>query len=199
MAKSARFFDTQKYLTKICIGSSYEQFDSGLIPVPSRLYFGEPSPSLPLNGARVGIKDIFDISGVSTSAGSRAFEVFHGNSKSSAASVQHLIDMGAVIVGKTKTTQFASGEYAQDWVDYQCPFNPRGDGYFDPSCSSAGSAAALAAYKWLDFSIGTDSQFPKSTASVLVLTFPLSLREYDRAVGSTRSLRSSTDAWISCP
>lgn len=94
-----------------------------------------------------------------TSAGCRAYEKLHGKSSTTASSVQRLIDLGAVIVGKTKTTQFASGEYPPDWVDYQCPFNPRGDGYFDTACSSAGSAVAVAAYSWLDYSIGTDSKY----------------------------------------
>ena len=37
------------------------------------------------------------------------------------------------------------------------PFNPRGDSYQYPSCSSTGSAVASAAYPWLDFTIGTDT------------------------------------------
>ena len=41
--------------------------------------------------------------------------------------------------------------------DYLAPFNPRGDSYQSPSSSSAGSAAASAAYPWLDFTIGTDT------------------------------------------
>ena len=45
-----------------------------------------------------------------------------------------------------------------DWIDYHCPFNPRGDGYFTASGSSAGSAAGLAAYDWLEIRIGTDSE-----------------------------------------
>lgn len=42
-------------------------------------------------------------------------------------------------------------------VDYLAPFNPRGDGYQQPSSSSTGSAVACAAYTWLDFSVGTDT------------------------------------------
>lgn len=72
--------------------------------------------------------------------------------------VLRLINAGAVIVGKTKTAQFASGERAGDWVNYPCPFNPRGDGYLDQDGSSTGSAAAVAGYSWLDYSIGTDSK-----------------------------------------
>ncbi|KAH6637210.1 hypothetical protein F5144DRAFT_487713 [Chaetomium tenue] len=55
-------------------------------------------------------------------------------------------------------TAFADREYPpSDWIDYHCPFNPRGDGYLVPEGSSSGSAAAVAAYDWLDASLGTDT------------------------------------------
>ena len=91
--------------------------------------------------------------------GSKAYEKFHDTCTQTAPVVQELIDKGAVIVGKTKTVQFASGMAARDWFDYQCPFNPRGDGYLEPDCSSSGSAAATAAYGWLDIAVGSDSEF----------------------------------------
>ena len=73
-----------------------------------------------------------------------------------------LLDLGAIIVGKTRTAQFAGGEHPMDWVDYKSSFNPRGDGSLSPSGSSTGSAAGLAAYRWLDFSLGTDSMETRS-------------------------------------
>ncbi len=112
------------------------------IPVPSRLYFSPQTIDKPLSGMRVAVKDIYDIRGLVTGVGSKAY----------------LTDAGAVIVGKTKTVQFASGMAPRDCIDYQCPFNPRGDGYLDPGCSSTGSAAAIAGYEWLDFAIGSDSR-----------------------------------------
>ena len=112
-----------------------------------------------MNGIRIAVKDVFTIRGTTTSAGCRAYETFYGESESTAPAIQKLIGHGAVVVGKTRTVQFASGENPLDWIDYHCPFNPRGDGYLTASGSSAGSAAALAAYDWLDASIGTDSQF----------------------------------------
>jgi Asp-tRNA(Asn)/Glu-tRNA(Gln) amidotransferase A subunit family amidase len=42
-------------------------------------------------------------------------------------------------------------------TDYHAPFNPRGDGYQSPAGSSSGSAAAIAAYDWLDFTIAEDT------------------------------------------
>jgi len=57
-----------------------------------------------------------------------------------------------------KTSQFANGETATaDWVDYHSPFNPRGDGYQDPSSSSSGPGAGEGSYPWLDLSLGSDT------------------------------------------
>lgn len=75
-----------------------------------------------------------------------------------APAVQRLLDGGMVLIGKTKTSQFANGETAtDDWVDLHAPYNPRGDGYQDGSSSSTGSGTAMAAYDWLDFAIGSDT------------------------------------------
>lgn len=72
--------------------------------------------------------------------------------------IQRLIDAGAVIIGLQKPSQFANGEQATaDWVDYHSPFNPRGDGYQDPSSSSSGAGASIASYDWLDLAVGSDT------------------------------------------
>lgn len=69
-----------------------------------------------------------------------------------------MIDAGAVIIGKMKTSQFANGETAtDDWVDYHSPYNVRGDGYQDPSSSSSGPGAGIGAYEWLDIGLGSDT------------------------------------------
>ncbi|KAK6520447.1 hypothetical protein TWF506_000703 [Arthrobotrys conoides] len=125
-----------------------------LIPVPSRLY---TNSSLPLSSKRIAVKDIINLQNLPTSASSKAYAQYHGPSTSTAKAIQHLISLGAVIIGKTRTTQFANGETARDWIDFQCPFNPRADGYLDPAGSSTGSAVAIAGYEWVDFAVGTDS------------------------------------------
>lgn len=72
--------------------------------------------------------------------------------------IRRLIDAGAQIVGLQKPSQFANGETATaDWVDYHSPFNPRGDGYEDPSSSSSGAGASIASYEWLDLAVGSDT------------------------------------------
>ncbi|KAL8724664.1 MAG: hypothetical protein Q9181_006724, partial [Wetmoreana brouardii] len=131
--------------------------ESPTIGVPSRLYYTKTT-SKPLAGVRLGVKDIYDIAGVKTSNGNRAVYGFYPPKTKNSVPVQRLIDAGAIIVGKMKTSQFANGELATaDWVDYHSPFNPRGDGYQDPSSSSSGPGAGAATYPWLDLTLGSDT------------------------------------------
>ncbi|KAL8865233.1 MAG: hypothetical protein Q9198_009418 [Flavoplaca austrocitrina] len=127
------------------------------VAVPSRLYYTKTA-SQPLVGIRTGIKDIFDITGLQTSNGNRAFEDFYPPRNTTALPVQRLIDAGATLVGKMKTSQFANGEVeTADWVDYHEPFNPRGDGYQDTSSSSSGPSSGMGSYPWLDVALGSDT------------------------------------------
>ena len=127
------------------------------IAVPSRLYFTK-TVEKPLAGVRLGVKDIYNLAGLRTSNGNRAWYHLYPPANASAVAIQRLIDAGVVVVGKMKTSQFANGEEATaDWVDYHSPFNPRGDGYQDPSSSSSGPGAGAASYDWLDLTIGSDT------------------------------------------
>ncbi|KAI1740718.1 putative amidase [Xylaria scruposa] len=127
------------------------------IAVPSRLY-ATPTVAKPLAGSRMGIKDIFRLEGTQLTMMSRPWTELYGLDEESAEYIKKLIQLGAVIVGKTKMTSFASPEEPTDqWVDFHCPFNPRGDGYQSPSSSSTGAGTSLAGYHWLDFSIAGDS------------------------------------------
>jgi Asp-tRNA(Asn)/Glu-tRNA(Gln) amidotransferase A subunit family amidase len=128
------------------------------IAVPSRLYYPPPTEDKPLSGKRLGVKDIYDLKGVRTSGGNRAYRDLTKPAITSALALQKLIDMGAVVIGKTKTTQFALGEKpTADYVDQLAPFNPRGDGYQHPQGSSAGTGAGLASYEWMDIATGSDT------------------------------------------
>ncbi|XXG98842.1 hypothetical protein Hte_005172 [Hypoxylon texense] len=127
------------------------------IAVPSRLYY-TPSEEQPLAGLRFGVKDIYHVKGVGTSGGNRAYYYLYGPRNATCPSIQRLIDLGAVLVGKMGTVQFANGDKpTADWVDFHAPFNPRGDGYQNPSGSSTGSGAGIAAYDWLDLAVGSDT------------------------------------------
>ncbi|EXF79854.1 hypothetical protein CFIO01_08311 [Colletotrichum fioriniae PJ7] len=109
------------------------------IAVPSRLYYTETEDK-PLAGLRFGVKDIFHVKGVGTSGGNRAYFYLYGRQNNTAPAIQRLIDLGAVLV-----------------VDLHAPFNPRGDGYQDPSGSSTGPGAGVGAYDWLDLAVGSDT------------------------------------------
>lgn len=128
------------------------------VAVPSRLY-AKPSDQSPLAGLRVSIKDNFKISGIKTTMTNRSFTELYTVETETAEYVVRLIELGAIIVGKSKMCSFAAGEDPTDqWIDFHCPFNPRGDSYQSPGGSSSGAAASLAGYPWLDYSIGTDSE-----------------------------------------
>ncbi|SPO03679.1 related to D-mandelate dehydrogenase [Cephalotrichum gorgonifer] len=127
------------------------------VGVPSRIYY-TPTEDKPLAGVRVGIKDIYALAGVKQTNGNRAWYRLYPENTVTAVSVQRLIDAGAVIVGAQKPSQFANGESATaDWVDFGSPWNPRGDGYQDPSSSSSGAGASIGAYEWLDLALGSDT------------------------------------------
>jgi Amidase len=127
------------------------------IGVPSRLYF-TPTPSKPFAGSRLAVKDIYDVAGLKTGCSNRAYYQTYPVKNATGPAIQRLLDLGMVIVGKVKTSQFAKAEVAtDDWVDLHAPYNPRGDGYQDASSSSTGSGSAMASYDWLDFAVGSDT------------------------------------------
>lgn len=98
------------------------------------------------------------MAGVKSSYGNRAWYNLYPENNIAGTAIQRLIDAGAQIVGLQKPSQFANGEKATaDWVDYHSPFNPRGDGYQDPSSSSSGAGASIASYEWLDLAVGSDT------------------------------------------
>jgi len=96
--------------------------------------FPDPKNRPPLFGMTVGVKDIFHVDGFTTQAGSRlpAHEL-QGNE---AESVTKLKNAGALILGKTVTTEFAYFFPGPT----RNPYNPE----HTPGGSSSGSAAAVA-------------------------------------------------------
>lgn len=95
--------------------------------------------------------------GLVTSGGSQAWASITSSANTTAPSVQRIVDLGGVLVGKYKLAQFASGADPWDWQDEHYPFNPRGDGWLTCSASSSGGGCSVAAYDWLDFAIGSDT------------------------------------------
>jgi aspartyl-tRNA(Asn)/glutamyl-tRNA(Gln) amidotransferase subunit A len=89
----------------------------------------------PLHGIPVGIKDIFDVEGMPTTAGAKPWA--HRTPTRDAPSVGMLRNKGAIVLGKTHTTQFAFRDPAPTRNPWNVDHTPGG--------SSSGSAAAVAA------------------------------------------------------
>ena len=103
-------------------------------------------PLGPLHGVPVGIKDIIDVAGMTTTAGAAAFA--HTHPARDATLVARLRDAGAVIIGKTVATQFAYKDPAPTRNPWSADHTPGG--------SSSGSAAAVAA-RQVPGAIGTQT------------------------------------------
>lgn len=126
------------------------------VAVASRLAFLDEKRDLAKY--RVALKDAFDLCDTRISLCSKAIYSLYPPQTSSAAAIAPLIGRGIQILGKTKLSAFLAREEPSEAVDYQTAWNPRADGYQSPGGSSSGSAAAVAAYDWLDIGIGTDSE-----------------------------------------
>lgn len=104
-------------------------------------------PPGPLHGVPLAVKDVIDVAGYPTRAGSEVLD--HRVAGASAPAVERLTDAGAVVVGKTTTDELAMGVRG---LPARNPFDP---GRL-PGGSSSGSAVAVA----LDMAmagLGTDT------------------------------------------
>jgi Asp-tRNA(Asn)/Glu-tRNA(Gln) amidotransferase A subunit family amidase len=151
--------DLLAYVDEMC--DRLERLDShieAMLPEPDRrgrlrseakkllARYPEPAGRPPLYGATVAVKDIFHVSGFVTAAGSVIPpELFAGPE---AKCVQKLRDAGAIILGKSVTTEFAYFEPGPTRNPHDLSHTPGG--------SSSGSAAAVAA-GLCPLSIGTQT------------------------------------------
>jgi len=108
----------------------------------------------PLDGARLAVKDVFDVAGSITGAGNPTFAEGHAPAAAHAAAVDRLLDGGASVIGKTITDELAFSLSGTN-VHYGTPRNVNAPGRV-PGGSSAGSAAAVAA-GLADLALGTDT------------------------------------------
>ena len=95
------------------------------------------------------------LKGARTLLSSKAWAALYNSPAAATAEyVQSLLDMGAIIVGKTKVSQFSAGE---QWIDAMASWSPR-NLYQTTLGSAAGAAAALAGYEWLHHSVAQDGK-----------------------------------------
>lgn len=106
----------------------------------------------PLNGFRIGLKDLIATDGMPTHAGTTVPDFGWRPSHSASAAVR-LIEAGAHIVGKTSTMEFGLG--LPDPADPLVPRNPWDLARWSGG-SSSGSASAVAA-GLVDAALGTDT------------------------------------------
>ncbi|KAF7887327.1 hypothetical protein EAF00_009621 [Botryotinia globosa] len=104
------------------------------VVVPSRSYSIIKPPDKTLAGVRIAVKHIFNIKGFKTSLCNQAWNEYHAPKSKTARSVQRLQDLDAVVIGKTRLNAMIT-----------------------PSVSSSGSYVAVAAYPWLDFTLGSNT------------------------------------------
>jgi aspartyl-tRNA(Asn)/glutamyl-tRNA(Gln) amidotransferase subunit A len=105
----------------------------------------------PLHGIPVAVKDLFDVAGTRTTAGSA---IPSTEAASDAPVIRNLRDAGAIIIGKTNLHEFAFGTTSEDsaFGPVRNPF----DETRSAGGSSGGSAAALAAGMCFG-ALGTDT------------------------------------------
>jgi allophanate hydrolase len=106
---------------------------------------------LPLYGVPFAVKDNIDVAGLPTTA---ACPAFSRQPARSAAVVERLEALGAVVLGKTNLDQFATGLVGTR-SPYGAPSSVFNRAYISGG-SSSGSAVAVAA-GWVSFALGTDT------------------------------------------
>jgi len=141
----------------------------------------------PLHGVPISIKDLFDVRGVPTTAGSRVRE---GHvAERDAPAIAHLRQAGAVFVGKTNLHEFAFGTTNEDSA-FGLARNPH-DRTRSPGGSSGGSAISVAAGMALA-ALGTDTggsiRIPAAACGIVGLKPTLGELSIDGVVPLSRTL-----------
>jgi len=118
----------------------------------------------PLDGVPFAAKDLFDVEGRATLAGSKA--TTKAIATRSASAIKRLLDQGMVLLGKTHTVEFAYGSWGTN-PSSKTPVNPR-DAVVPrvPGGSSSGSGVAVAA-GFVPVALGTDTGGSIRTPSAL--------------------------------
>jgi amidase len=108
----------------------------------------------PLSGTRFAVKDLFDVAGTPTGAGTPDWLSEQEPAVITAPAVTALLDAGADLWGKTVTDELAFS-LAGTNAHYGTPNNPAAPGRI-PGGSSSGSASAVAGGA-VDLALGTDT------------------------------------------
>ena len=108
----------------------------------------------PLSGLNFAAKDLYDVAGHVTGAGSPDWLANHGPAAATASAVGKLLAAGADLAAKAQTDEMAFSITGQN-AHYGTPVNVNAPGRI-PGGSSSGSAAAVAG-GLVDFALGSDT------------------------------------------
>jgi amidase len=122
--------------------------------VPHGLVERRSNDDGPLAGLTFALKDLYDLEGVPTGAGSPDWLASHDVPTRTAPAAQRLLEAGAQLAGKAVTDEMAWSITGENF-HYGTPINVAAPGRI-PGGSSSGSAAATAA-GLVDFAIGSDT------------------------------------------
>ena len=106
-----------------------------------------------LHGIPYAVKDLFDVKGLPTAAGSKLLE--KNIAAEDAQAIRKLAQAGMILSGKTNTVQFAFSGVGINH-DHGTPHNPWSQIHYIPGGSSSGSAVAVAA-GLVPMALGTDT------------------------------------------
>jgi amidase len=127
---------------------------------PARAFVPYPAVEVPnaaegpLAGLTFAAKDLFDVAGYPTGGGSPHMLALSGIKRTTAPTVQRLLDAGARLLGKTHTDELAFSMNGKN-AHFGTPVNGGAPDRI-PGGSSSGSAAAVS-NRLCDFAIGTDT------------------------------------------
>jgi amidase len=125
---------------------------SPFVPGPAVRIAGAPGG--PLAGLTFAAKDLFDVAGHPTGGGNPDWARRNPVPTRHAWAVQHLLDAGATLIGKTVTDEVSLGILGENPFD-GTPLNPAAPEHV-PGGSSSGSASAVA-QGLCDTALGTDT------------------------------------------
>jgi aspartyl-tRNA(Asn)/glutamyl-tRNA(Gln) amidotransferase subunit A len=106
-----------------------------------------------LHGIPYAAKDLFDVQGLPTAAGSKLLE--KNTAAADSRAIHRLSQAGMIFSGKTNTVQFAFSGVGINH-DHGTPHNPWSQNHYIPGGSSSGSAVAVAA-GLVPMALGTDT------------------------------------------
>jgi aspartyl-tRNA(Asn)/glutamyl-tRNA(Gln) amidotransferase subunit A len=106
-----------------------------------------------LHGIPYAAKDLFDVKGLPTAAGSKLLE--NHTAAEDSRTIHSLSEAGMILAGKTNTVQFAFSGIGINH-DHGTPHNPWSQTHHIPGGSSSGSAVAVAA-GLIPMALGTDT------------------------------------------